>query len=80
MFTLMYPTKIIFGRGTLEQLGPEAKDWGEKVLLVTGKSAIRKSGILDKIVAVMELARIEFSLFNRVEHDPSLKTRKFNPG
>jgi alcohol dehydrogenase YqhD (iron-dependent ADH family) len=45
----MYPTKIIFGRGTLEQLGPEVKRWGEKALLVTGKSAIRKSGILEKI-------------------------------
>lgn len=74
MFTLMYPIKIIFGRSTLEQLGPEVKRWGEKALLVTGKSAIGKSGILDKIAAVMELARIEFSLFDRVEHDPSLKT------
>ena len=74
MFTLMYPTKIIFGRGTLEQLGPEVKCWGEKALLVTGKSAIRKSGILDKIAAAMKSARIEFSLFDRVEHDPSLKT------
>lgn len=74
MFTLMYPTRVIFGRGALEQLNPEVIYWGEKVLLVTGKSAMRKSGILDKITAIIKSAKIEFSLFDKVEHDPSLKT------
>lgn len=74
MFTLMYPTRVFFGRDALEQLGPEVIYWGEKVLLVTGKSAMRKSGILDKITAIMKSAKIEFSLFDKVEHDPSLKT------
>ncbi len=74
MFTLMYPTRIIFGRDRLKQLGEEVKCRGEKALLVTGRSAIRKSGILDKVVVVMKLAGVGLSLFDRVEHDPSLQT------
>lgn len=74
MFTLMYPTKIIFGRGVLKQLGGEVIFWSKRVLLVTGKSAMRKSGILDRVMGVMDAAKIEFSLFDRVEHDPSLET------
>jgi len=74
MFTLMYPTKIIFGRGVFKQLGGEVMSWGKRVLLVTGKSAMRRSGILDRAIEVMKSTRIKFSLFDRVEHDPSLET------
>lgn len=74
MFTLMYPTRVIFGRGALEHLGREALSWGKKAMLVTGHSAMRKSGVLDKVGSLMRSAKVDFSLFDRVEHDPSLET------
>ena len=74
MFTLMYPTRIIFGRGVLEQLGREALSWGKKAMVVTGRSAMRRSGVLDKVSSLTRSAKVDFYLFDRVEHDPSLKT------
>jgi len=70
----MYPTRVIFGRGVLEQLGREALSWGKKAMLVTGRSAMRRSGVLDKVGSLMRSAKVDFYLFDRVEHDPSLET------
>lgn len=44
-FTLMYPARIIFGRGVIEQLAEETLFFGKKALLVTGRSAMRKMGV-----------------------------------
>ncbi len=50
MFTLTYPPKIIFGCGAVTQLKEEVIRFGKNVLLVTGRSAMRKTGILTKVV------------------------------
>ncbi|MCK4802475.1 hypothetical protein KAS33_02280 [bacterium] len=47
MWEFYLPTRIIFGRGSLNRLGIEVKSLGEPILLVTGKKALRQNG--DKI-------------------------------
>lgn len=74
IFTLMYPARIIFGRGVIERLAEEILSLGKRALLVTGCSAMRKSGVLDRVSAIMKSAGVEFSLFDGVESDPSLET------
>jgi len=74
MFTLMYPPKIIFGRGVVGKLGEEASSLGEKALLVTGHYAMRKAGILDRVIRQLSSGGITTVLFDEVEHDPSLET------
>jgi len=70
MFLLMYPTRIIFGRGVIKELGKEISSLGKKALLVTGRSSIRKTGILDRVTEVIKQEGISLDLFDRVEHDP----------
>ncbi len=74
MFLLMYPTRIIFGRGVIKKLGPEVSSLGKKALLVTGRLAMRKTGILDSVMGIIEREGISLALFDRVEHDPCLET------
>lgn len=74
IFTLMYPARIIFGRGAIERLAEEILSLGKRALLVTGCSAMRKSGVLDRVGAIMKSAGVEFFLFDGVESDPSLET------
>jgi len=50
VFELRLPTKIIFGRNTADQVGTEAREYGNKALLVTGRSAMRKAGVVDKVI------------------------------
>jgi hypothetical protein len=44
-FVLENPTKILFGRDTIAQIGPEASVFGKKALLVYGRASLKKSGL-----------------------------------
>jgi alcohol dehydrogenase YqhD (iron-dependent ADH family) len=55
-FTYYNPTKIHFGKNSLEKLGDELSLYGKTVLLVYGKAAIKKNGLYDKVVAILEAA------------------------
>jgi alcohol dehydrogenase class IV len=73
-FTLLYPPKITFGCGKLSELGEETKTFGRKVLIVTGHSAIRKSGTLERSLDILGGSGVDAVLFEKVESDPSLQT------
>jgi len=74
MFALMYPERIIFGCNALEQLSGELARFGRKALLVSGHRAMRESGILEKVINQLDSGKMEVTLFDEVEHDPSLDT------
>ncbi len=74
MFTIMYPERIIFGRGSLNRLPEQASRFGRKILLVTGRKAMRKAGVLDKTMQQLSSSGLNTVLFDDVEHDPSLQT------
>ena len=68
------PTRIIFGEGSLKRVGEEAKKFGKKVLIVTGKSSAKKSGSLDEVVNSLASHNLQVEVFNKVEPDPSVQT------
>ncbi len=68
------PTRIIFGEGSLKRVGEEARKFGEKVLIVTGKSSAKKSGSLDDVVNSLVSHNLQVKVFNKVEPDPSVET------
>ena len=68
------PTKIIFGPGSLTQLGAEAKGLGRKALLVTGASSMRKTGVLDRVLHDLKTNGVESLIFDKVEPNPRVST------
>ena len=48
-FVLHLPTKIIFGRDTIANIGPETAAFGRKVLLVYGSGSIKQNTIYDQV-------------------------------
>lgn len=52
-FTYYNPTKIYFGKNALNNLSAELEKYGKTILLVYGKSAIKKIGLYDKIVDIL---------------------------
>ncbi|HBB68029.1 MAG: hypothetical protein A2X28_07725 [Elusimicrobia bacterium GWA2_56_46] len=50
-FTFHNPTRIIFGRGGIARLGPEAAGAGKKALLVYGGGSVKKNGVYEAISA-----------------------------
>lgn len=73
-FEFNLPTRIIFGAGEINKLGKEVKKIGQKPLLVTGKSSMRKTGILDRVLDILNSVKIKPVLFEKIEPNPRAKT------
>ena len=71
-FTFWNPTKIIFGTGTIPQIGVETKKYGHKALLVYGKNSIKHNGVYDQIVTALRQAGVEIVEFAGVKSNPVL--------
>jgi len=75
MVTAFYlPTKIIFGAGSLNQLGIEAKELGQRAMLVTGRSSMRRSGVLDRVIQILKDSGVDALVFDKVLPNPLAAT------
>lgn len=73
-FDFYWPVRFIAGPGELKKVGIEAKKLGKKAFLVTGKSSMKKLGILDKVTDYLKKEGIEYLLFNEIEPNPRSTT------
>ena len=71
---LKFPGKTVWGWGSVTDLGKEAKKLGGKALVMTGRKAMKESGILAKVERTLEAAGVERVLFSDVEPEPSPET------
>ncbi len=55
-FTFHNPTRIYFGKTAFDNLLTELANYGNTVLLVYGKGAIKKIGLYDKVVEILKSA------------------------
>ncbi len=55
-FNFHNPTKIYFGKTAIDNLSAELANYGKTVLLVYGKNAIKKIGLYDKVIGILNTA------------------------
>ena len=55
-FTYYNPTKIYFGKDALENLPAELEQYGKTVLLVYGKGSVKKLGLYDQVLDMLQQA------------------------
>ncbi|MEU0397267.1 iron-containing alcohol dehydrogenase [Streptomyces sp. NPDC006208] len=67
---LPVPTRVVFGRGTLDRLGALAAPLGGHALLVCGRTAMRRHGHLDRAQALLRAAGVAVTVFDRVSANP----------
>lgn len=64
-FTYSYPTKVYFGKGSTEKaLNSELQKYGKTVLLAYGGGSIKRNGIYDEVILLLQKAGktvVEFS-------------------
>ncbi|MBN1460420.1 MAG: iron-containing alcohol dehydrogenase, partial [Armatimonadetes bacterium] len=70
MHEFRLPGVVHFGWGALERLGEEAARFGQRALVVTGRSAMKRTGVLDRVKAQLSRADVEPLVFDRIEPDP----------
>jgi alcohol dehydrogenase class IV len=71
MHEFRLPHVMHFGWGALEKIGPEAAALGQRALLVTGKTAMKRAGVTDRVQALLSGAGVDAVLFDQIEADPS---------
>ena len=75
MITTFYlPTKIVFGVGSFKQLGAEAKEFGQKAILVTGRSSMQRAGLLAKGIQDLKNNGVDALVFDKVVPNPRAST------
>ncbi len=67
---LRVPEWIIFGTGTIGELGDLIKDYGNKVLLVYGGRSLVESGIYERITDIFKKYSFIFTEKGGISHDP----------
>ncbi len=73
-FTFYNPTKLIFGKGQVEQLKELVPQYGKKVLLVYGGGSIKRNGLYDQVVSLLKDIDAEVFELSGVDPNPRLTT------
>ncbi|AWZ47546.1 NADH-dependent alcohol dehydrogenase [Clostridiaceae bacterium 14S0207] len=68
------PTEIFFGKGQIKVLGDEIRKYGNKVLLVYGGGSIKKTGLYDEIIKILNEQGIGFIELAGVDPNPRITT------
>ncbi len=75
-FKFHIPTKAYFGIDCIAKNAIEFPLLGQKAIIVTGGRSARESGALHDICNALGEQNIEYSIFDKVENNPSLDTVK----
>ena len=72
-YTYFTPTKVVFGRGAEEQVGNLVKEQNcKKVLIHYGGGSVKRSGLLDRVIASLENIGIAYVTLGGVVPNPRL--------
>ena len=72
-FCYCNPTKLYFGENSLDNLSPEIKQYGKKILFVYGKESIKKIGLYDQIISILKNCGKEIFEVSGVMPNPTLE-------
>jgi alcohol dehydrogenase YqhD (iron-dependent ADH family) len=72
MENFMYhiPTQVFFGKGQISNLASSIKAYGNKVLLVYGGGSIKKNGLYDIVIGILNENRIEYRELAGIDPNP----------
>jgi len=72
-FVAYNPTSLHFGKHILTGLGPTIKTYGKKVLMVYGKSSVKRSGLYDKIQNYLQEGGLEVFEYGGIKSNPIIE-------
>ncbi len=69
-FSYHVPTKVVFGADSLKQLPELTKEYGTRAIVVSGGSSAKKSGLLDRVFALLDGAGVAYDTISGVQPNP----------
>ncbi|MDY6916148.1 MAG: iron-containing alcohol dehydrogenase family protein [Candidatus Cloacimonadota bacterium] len=76
MIRYYMPVEFYFGKNALVENGGKLKQWGQKAIVITGRSSAKVSGALDDLTTVFEQNGQEYTIFDKIKENPYLTTVK----
>lgn len=73
-FVYNNPTELIFGKGTAEKVGEKTRQYGKKVLLVTGGGSVKKIGLYDQVMASLKEVDLEIYELSGIKPNPRISS------
>ena len=70
-FNLFTPTKLLFGRGKLNELGNQKLPGKKALLLISSGKSVKVNGTLDRVTAQLEKAGVAYTICNNIHENPS---------
>lgn len=69
-FTYHIPTKIVFGKEKIAQVGDLAKEMGKRALFIYGKTSIKRNGVYDTVTRSLKKAGVDYVEHSGVKSNP----------
>ncbi len=67
-------TKIYFGKDEINKIGKLSKEFGKNILLVYGKSSIKKTGLYDRVIKLLEEEDINIFELGGIDPNPRIES------
>jgi alcohol dehydrogenase class IV len=71
-FSFNLPVNLLFGAGSINEIGARAAAYGNKALIVTGRGSTKQSGLLDKTIGLLKAAGVQSRVYDKVEPNPTV--------
>lgn len=75
-FTFFNPVRLFFGKGQINRLKKEIPRYGQKLLLVYGGGSIKRNGIYDEVMRILEELKVDVFELSEVEPNPRVETAR----
>lgn len=72
-FNYYMPTKILFGRGKLNELHEQRLPGKKALIVITAGKSIRQNGYLDRVEAELKMAGADFFVYDSIQPNPVKK-------
>lgn len=69
-FEFILPTRIIFGSGVSANLSKQVMKLGRKRPMIITDKGLIKAGVVAKITESLDIAKIEYTIFDKIEPNP----------
>ncbi|MEM6961349.1 MAG: iron-containing alcohol dehydrogenase [Myxococcota bacterium] len=66
-----FPTRVLFGAGSIDEIGPEAKALGAKHVMIISDKGVVNAGLLERVHASLQAAGLGFAVFDEVSSNPT---------
>ncbi len=73
-FSFYNPVRLHFGKGQINQLEAELPQYGDKILVVYGGGSIKRNGLYDEVMTVLEKLNMKVFELSGVEPNPRVET------